>query len=510
MNRPAADDAAGAGRGPERRALCSLPFEILCHIFVLAQWPSLATVSRVFLAASQTAGVRARYFLVEFGRAAVLDGTVGLYARRPHMLSPDVVLLLLSLHADPRAGDQWILRHACTRGWTLVVRQLLSMRVRSPAGPQDPPQGPPQGSPGSHEHLDSWRGAARPPPPALGPPLLDINANYGASLCLAASNGHGDIVRTLVGAGADLDAEDGAPLIESAGACRPEMTRLLLELGADARAAASQALRAAVLVGDAAIDCIRMLLDAGADARAADDSCLLTACYKGDGSLPPPPDSRDAPADLLQYASTGLPDHGPPSTVLALRQPRRYRNISRGLPRLDARPSTSHVAVLRLLLAHGVDPNARAGRALCYTSAKGWIRCTALLLAHGADPRVQNDLPLRDAARHGHLPIIRLLLRAGANVHAAGDDDSPLLNAARAGHLDVVREILARGASADSPAGLLALRAAARGAWVAVVRELAAAGADTADPEFNAIALRSPQLRRALAIPSPVSLNIPQ
>ncbi|KAJ2615905.1 hypothetical protein H4S08_001017 [Coemansia sp. RSA 1365] len=464
-----------------------LPFDILCNIFVFAQWPSLACVSRGFYEASKSMAVRARYCLVEFGRLRVLDGQLGLVTRRPQMLCQATVLLLLNLGADPRADDQWILRHACAQGWTPIVHKLLSMhREATPAAVQI-----------AASPLDNWRGAGAVQSSApVVQTLLDVHADDDAALRIAARLGRCAMLRVLVAAGAAVDAAGGEALALAASNCHVEAVRVLLELGASARASQSQALRAAVLTGDAALNATRLLVAHGADARVLDDSCLLAACYKGDGQLPPPqPDiaTCDLPASSLR---------SPPAAALL----RRYRNT--GSRQADvggsARPVT-HIATVRFLLELGADANAQGGCCLVYACARGWERTAAMLLAHKADLHVRDDEPLCEAVAHGHLRLLHLLMAAGADIHAA--NDGPLRCAARGGHVDVVRALLDAGVDARASGGVQALRAAARGGWVHVVTTLVAAGADPTDSDFRACALRSRSITRALKMSAELPSN---
>ncbi|KAJ2865785.1 hypothetical protein GGH94_001995 [Coemansia aciculifera] len=464
-----------------------LPLDVLGMIFVLAQWPSLARVSRAFYAASQSAGVRARYCLAEFGRGRVLDGALGLPARRPRMTRPDVVLLLLRLGADPRADDQWVLRHACDRAgpWTPIVRTVLHMRHQGLRH-----QGPNR-MPIDLDPVSGWRGIGNTDVTSPGPLLIDVHDGDDLALRIAAGRGHTAIVNILLDAGADAEALRGEPLALAAANAHADTVRALLGRGADAGAEHSRALRSAVLCGDANTDSVTALLDAGACVHAVDDSCLLAASYAGDGSAlapgsPPPDASRAA---LLAYATTDLPMHLPRPVPAAASFMRRY---GRPTPRLPA----THVRLVRLLIERGADPNACQGRPLAYACARGSVRTAAVLLAYDADPRARDDEPLRDAAERGHVDVMRLLLRAGASVHA--DDDAPLVNAARGGHIAAVHLLLAHGADASSPAGVRALCAAARGGWPTLVLVLIAAGADSTNPEFIACAQRSRPVRAAL------------
>ncbi|KAJ1821386.1 hypothetical protein LPJ56_003250 [Coemansia sp. RSA 2599] len=450
---------------PGKLTLAQLPFDVLCQIFVWAQWPTLGLVSRVFRQVSQSMAVRARFFMVEFGRKYVLDSCVGLASRRPQAMRQDIVLLLLALGADPAVDDQWILRYACTHAWTLVLHRLLTMRA--PLNPW-----PAQDSSAHHaQMLDSWRGGGgaggRGSRLNLGPLLVDVHKDNEAALRAAAEAGQAEAVRILVAAGANVSVFENEPLVLAAAEGHLDAVRTLLDCGADASDDRSRALRTAVLRGDANIACVRLLLERGADAAAMNDNCLLAAVYRGDGTAVP------AAARSVQ---------------------RRY--ASRSAP-----ATSSHVQLVKILLEHGANPNAHSGKPLVFACSRNSPCTAAILASHGADIHVNNEEPLRQASERGFLAIVQMLLRLGADVHVLSE--TPLQNAARGGHLGVVRALLAGGADAASEGGTRALVAAARGSWPLVVSELIAHGADSSDPEFIACALNSREIRQMLGLRPP-------
>ncbi|KAJ2778728.1 hypothetical protein GGI15_004091 [Coemansia interrupta] len=440
----------------------ALPFDIVCGVFVWAQRPALSFVSRAFHLASQMQSVRARFFLVEFGRHRVLDGGVGLPARRPRMVRADLVLLLLALGADARADDQWVVRHACAQGgaWAAVLRRLLADRPAAVTSPQGP--------------LDGWRmlgGPSEGPQPAGGP-AVDVHLDGDAAVRVAAAHGHSGLVRMLAAAGADMDAGSGEPLVLAAAAGHEACVQALLSCGASAAADESRALRTAVLGGDARLACVRLLLDRGAHVDAMDQCCVLAAAYRGDGVAQP----RAPQQRYLQSAAGSV--------------------------------RRSHVELLRLLLARGADPDARGGRPLMFAATRDLPRAAALLVEYGADVHVGGDAPLRLAAERGALGVVHVLLQAGAEVLAG--EGAALSGAARGGHVDVVRAILAAAGGGVLPEHLRsAMVAAARGGWRGVVEALLEAGADRDDPEFVACAAKSRDLRRALGLPPPAIPNNP-
>ncbi|KAJ2842484.1 hypothetical protein IWW36_005891, partial [Coemansia brasiliensis] len=357
----------------------------------------------------------------------------------------------------------------------------------------------------------------------------DANAAEGEPLALAAGNGHVQVVRLLLARRASAQSSHSRALRaavmtgDAAIACIEE----LLAHGADAHVMNNSCLLAACYRGDGEFPPPPPLLLPAIDTTEDQGGSALRA-------------------QLLQYSYAGVPSTGALYTTPAVlastpmlpqarhRHIKRYRNTSSlsaasvtqpqspvqtacsttatsptpalsigahesvNMDALATAPSSAafsadmqhtsslpvtHIGVVRLLLAHGVNPDAQNGRPLAYASSKGWTRTAAVLLAYGADVHARNDEPLREAAEHGHLALVRLLIAAGADIHA--DNDAPLRDAARGGHIDVIRELVAQGAHIQGQSGVLALRAAARGGWAQVVQELVAAGADSSDAEFR-------------------------
>lgn len=80
------------------------------------------------------------------------------------------------------------------------------------------------------------------------------------------------------------------------------------------------------------------------------------------------------------------------------------------------------------------------------------VRLVRLLLAHGADPNRRldtGDRPLAKAAASGDLRLVTMLIEHGAAINAglaASDDETALEAAENAGHTDVARVLRSRGA----------------------------------------------------------------
>ncbi|WP_280462002.1 ankyrin repeat domain-containing protein [Nocardia carnea] len=143
--------------------------------------------------------------------------------------------------------------------------------------------------------------------------------------------------------------------------------------------------------------------------------------------------------------------------------------------------------LVRLLLAHGADPNrpstpVEEGLPLCAAACWNHVGVVSALLAAGADPDLPEPPhpqqqgpgtpPLLWAAGNGHLETVDLLLAAGADPNIEG---TPLTRAARRGCYGIVRSLLAHGADAGrtDPEGNTAATIAARLAGADLVAVLA-------------------------------------
>lgn len=117
--------------------------------------------------------------------------------------------------------------------------------------------------------------------------------------------------------------------------------------------------------------------------------------------------------------------------------------------------SDNNYAVVKLLLDHGADVNAKSHRKVpplhraCEYDA---IRVAKLLLDNGADiDAIDNrHTALYAAGRSGNEEVVRLLLARGANVDLGGVGDGfacvPLLYACRTGFIMIAQDLIAHGA----------------------------------------------------------------
>jgi ankyrin repeat protein len=116
-----------------------------------------------------------------------------------------------------------------------------------------------------------------------------------------------------------------------------------------------------------------------------------------------------------------------------------------------------HVDVIRLLLEHGADVNAKANynrTSLHFASELGHIEVMQLLLEKGADVNsttADNKYPLVEASQAGQLKAVQVLVQHGADVNVHGVHGcTPLHRASWTGRLEVIRFLLEHGADVDA------------------------------------------------------------
>ncbi|CEL08510.1 hypothetical protein ASPCAL11659 [Aspergillus calidoustus] len=140
--------------------------------------------------------------------------------------------------------------------------------------------------------------------------------------------------------------------------------------------------------------------------------------------------------------------------------------VDRGERALWVAAKNGYTETVALLLeaAADVEATGQSGMTpLHIASTMGQDKVVALLLAHGASPQTASRLltpgppppmsaplvenALTAAARHGHLEVARLLLEAGVDTEARLlPTDTPLFLAASGGHVAVIKLLLEKGA----------------------------------------------------------------
>ncbi|KAJ7613773.1 ankyrin repeat-containing domain protein [Mycena polygramma] len=217
----------------------------------------------------------------------------------------------------------------------------------------------------------------------------NVNANSGEALIAASERGNTEIVKVLLAAGADVDANSGRPLRLASERAKTEVVKLLIEAGADVDSNNGRALRAASKNGNAAL--VKLLIAAGAGLDVCDHwgSALYYASYNQNTELVKL--LIDAGADVNVCGCWG-------SSALCA-----------------ASSKDGNAEVVKLLVDGGADVNAQHGRALWLASRSGNAEVVKLLFAGGATINPNRGLWTLNA---GDVKMAKPLIEARADVHA--------------------------------------------------------------------------------------------
>jgi cytohesin len=350
--------------------------------------------------------------------------------------------------------------------------------------------------------------------------------------------GNPDQVKKLLDSGADANARDGigsTPLIDAAWSGNAEITRVLLQHGADVNAihreAGSTALEYAVLTGRTTV--VRLLLAAGADTARRyryDQTVLHLAAARGfpeilallvnshvamnpidvNGNTPLDEsvlhDQTESvrflithganvkyvhPADgrglVHEAAMKGFPNLLPILIDAGASPVLRDRSGQTPLDLALAYKNANVVAALLRLGSRILESQAAAEEAMETAVLKGQVEIVRILLESGFDvnkPTVDGSTYLHDAALKNQKKIAELLLRCGAHADALNQTGgTPLHDAALGGSVDVINLLLDRGANinaADREAGATPLMLAASLDRASAIAALLKRGADPA------------------------------
>jgi ankyrin repeat protein/serine/threonine protein kinase len=279
--------------------------------------------------------------------------------------------------------------------------------------------------------------------------LESKSAGHDTPALLAAFNGHVEVVRLLVDAGADIravDNNDWSMLHMAARQGRSSVCQYLIAiyrstgtlraiLESKSKGHDTPALLAAF---NGHIEILRLLVDAGADTRAVDNnewSMLHMAARQGD--------SATCQYLIEIYRSTGI-----------LKEMLEFQSKDRNTPALLA-TYYNHLQVLRVLVEAGADTRAvdcNAWSVLHKAARLGYgAVCQYLIELHRSTDTLKDvlesktegcDTPALLAAFNGHVEVLRLLVEAGADIRAVDNNEWSMLHmAARQGH-DAVCEYL--------------------------------------------------------------------
>jgi ankyrin repeat protein len=197
----------------------------------------------------------------------------------------------------------------------------------------------------------------------------------------ASHDGHTEIVKLLLAAGADPTAVDNLAIQMASQKGHTEIVKLLLAAGADPTGNDNYAIQYASRNGHTEI--VKLLLKARADPTADNNSAI-------------------------RYAS-----------------------------------ENGHIEVVKLLLKAGADPTLIDNYAIRLASQKGHTEVVKLLLKAGADPTANNNRAIQMTSENGHTEMVKLLLKAGADPTANGN--YAIRGASYVGHAEVVKLLLEDG-----------------------------------------------------------------
>jgi ankyrin repeat protein len=276
--------------------------------------------------------------------------------------------------------------------------------------------------------------------------LLSAGANvntadeYGESpLTLAAANGDAAMVRRLLAAGARADAtrwNGETALMIAAGSGSVEAVRELVLRGADVNAADPRRGQTALMwaAAEGHSDVVAALIEIGASVKAASKngfSALVFAVVRND--VPSIKSLLAAGADPNRPLASGnwplvvAMSYQHTDAALALLEGGANVTIRdrAGNSPLHVAAQQGDLAVVKDLLARGVDPNIRTPRALAAAGRGGGGGFRG---GPGGE-----QTPLMMAARGDHEGVMRALVAAGADPKLRAQDGSNVLMAAAAG-----------------------------------------------------------------------------
>ncbi|OAD66736.1 hypothetical protein PHYBLDRAFT_73546 [Phycomyces blakesleeanus NRRL 1555(-)] len=349
-------------------SLEQLPAELQTHIFVLAQNPELATVCTSFWELSFSPLVRAQYLLLRFGK----DAALGERAMSYRIANLKVIDNLLKLGCNPRADGDWLYWRACTKHNVHLCRLILAaaqptpkilghfLNVAAMKGAIEiidllvEEYGADVHQP-NNEDLVLMLACAENQVSVVRHLMrrygCNVHANRERHLRRACLQGHLELVELLLD-GAYVHAYNDAALQNAAHKGHSAIVKRLLEAGANPQANQNAPLQYTIAVDDELS--VRYLLDAGADPHCDQEWPIRHACRRG-------------ATKIVEC----LLDHGVDP------------DVAKGMPLREALRSSSYQTA-QFLLNRKVDPNSTGAiRGICNAVRRNDLELVMLMARYG-------------------------------------------------------------------------------------------------------------------------------
>ncbi|KAG2485469.1 hypothetical protein HYH03_015845 [Edaphochlamys debaryana] len=334
---------------------------------------------------------------------------------------------------------------------------------------------------------------------AVKPDLEAVDEEGRTALIFASRDGHLEVVKALLAAGARVEAadEDGStPLMHASRHGHLEVVKALLAAGARVEAASKDGCTPLMYAScDGNLEVVKALLAAGARVEAADEEGRTALMFaSSDRTL------EVVKALLAAGARVEAADEEGRTALMLASRDRTLEMVKALLAagaRVEAADEDGRTALIhascdgnlemvKALLAAGarVEAASKDGRtALIHASCDGHLEVVKALLAAGARVEAADEegrTALMFASSDRTLAVVKALLAAGARVEAADEDGrTALIHASCDGNLEMVKALLAAGArvEAASKDGCTPLIHASCDGNLEVVKALLAAGA---------------------------------
>eukprot|EP00439_Symbiodinium_sp_Y106_P075180 s742_g14.t2 len=287
------------------------------------------------------------------------------------------------------------------------------------------------------------------------------DAHRATALSLSCIDGHADIVKVLLEAGADVNSIDeysATALMRAATFDRAELCSLLLEAGANMDLVdrhGMTALGMATLKGHAEV--VKVLLEGGSDVNTADQqgtTALMRACFCGHETVVRLLLEAGATVGNRPLAFACAQGHGSIVRLLLEANAAKADRLSSAHALVSAAHG-GHTGIVRYLLAArtvttGIAEVAPLQCALSEAATFGQAEVVKALLEACADldyVDISGWTALMQASLYSRLDVVRLLLQEGAEANVVDEDGTTaLMLASMTGHAEVVEVLIKSGA----------------------------------------------------------------